>query len=39
MSICCTSNKRRLQHLISENVDSLLILRLTQEEKIYHTNL
>ena len=37
MAACCaSSNKKRIEILLKENVDLLLKFRLSEEEKIYH---
>ena len=39
MLACCSSKTKKIQDILTKNVETLLKLRLSQEEKKYHTNL
>ena len=36
---CCSSKTKKIQDILAKNVETLLKLRLSQEEKKYHSNL
>ncbi len=39
MAACCSSKTQKIQDILTKNVETFLKLRLTNEEKKYHTNL